>query len=221
MPEACPDFRLFAAKTTRAILYTMLDMKNADKFIADFFGRTLAAIEGTICTGPEGETLSRDAGLEKFFLMVRETHAAGGKVIIIGNGGSAAIASHTAVDLWKNGGIRAVAFNDSSLLTCISNDLGYENVFSAPIEMFADKGDLLVAISSSGNSANILKAAKTAAARGCGVVTMSGFGESNPLRKEGEINFYVPSGGYGFVETAHAMLCHCIVDMIIAAKTDK
>ena len=208
-------------RITRSFLYTMVVMKNADTFIADFFGRTLAAIEGTVCTGPTGATLSRDIGLEKFFLMVKKAHAAGRKVIIIGNGGSSAIASHTAVDLWKNGGIRAVAFNDSSLLTCISNDLGYENVFSAPVEMFADKGDLLVAISSSGKSANILKAAKTASARGCGIVTMSGFGERNPLRKGGEVNFYVPSNGYGFVETAHAMLCHCIVDMVIAAKTDK
>lgn len=193
-------------------------MNNADTFIADFFGRTQAAIEGALCTGPDGTALSRDEGLKIFFRAVLKAHEAGRKIIVIGNGGSAAIASHTAVDLWKNGGVRAVAFNDSSLLTCISNDLGYENVFSAPLDMFADKGDLLVAISSSGKSVNILKAAKAAADRGCTVVTMSGFGPDNPLRKAGELNFYVPSNGYGFVETAHAILCHCIVDLVIANR---
>ncbi len=136
------------------------------------------------------------------------------KIIIIGNGGSASIANHLAIDLWKNAGIRATTYSDSALLTCISNDFGYEHVFEKPIEMFADKGDVLIAISSSGMSENIINGAVAAKKKGCKIITMSGFKENNSLRSRGEINFYVPSDSYGYVELAHSILCHCIVDII-------
>lgn len=138
------------------------------------------------------------------------------KVILIGNGGSAAIASHIAVDLWKNGGVRAMAFNDISLITCVGNDYGFEHIFEKPIEMFADAGDVLIAISSSGSSENIIKGVNAAIDKKCLVVTLSGFAPDNPLRKMGQINFYAPSGAYGFVENAHAAICHCVADVIIS-----
>lgn len=138
----------------------------------------------------------------------------GNKVIIIGNGGSASIASHIATDLLKNIKIPALAFNDASLLTCLSNDLGYENVFSAPIEVLANKGDIFFAISSSGKSKNILNAVSEGKRKGCFVVTFSGFLSSNPLRKMGNINFYVPSLSYGAVEIAHLAICHAVVDIL-------
>jgi len=141
-------------------------------------------------------------------------------VIFIGNGGSAATASHQAIDYWKNGGMRAVAFNDASLLTCVSNDFGYQHVFEKPMEMFADAGDVLFAISSSGRSENILRGVAAATIKGCHVVTMSGFAPDNPLRRAGYLNFYVPSQSYGYVEITHLSLCHCIVDCIVdEAKT--
>lgn len=142
----------------------------------------------------------------------------GNKVIIIGNGGSASIANHLAIDLWKNAGIRAITYSDSALLTCISNDFGYEYVFEKPIEMFADKGDVLIAISSSGMSKNIINGAVAAKKMGCKIITMSGFKDNNTLRSKGEINFYVPSNSYGYVELAHSILCHCIVDIITNEK---
>lgn len=136
----------------------------------------------------------------------------GKKVMIIGNGGSAAIASHQAVDYWKNGGIKATAFNDSSLLTCISNDYSFEEVYSKPIEMFGEKNDLAFCISSSGQSKNILNAAAAAFKKECGVYTFSGFKEDNPLRKLGDLNFYVPSFSYGFVEILHLYIIHSLLD---------
>ena len=142
----------------------------------------------------------------------------GRKVMFIGNGGSAAIASHQAVDYWKNGGMRAVAFNDSSLLTCISNDFGYPQVFVKPVEMFADPGDVLVAISSSGRSENILLAVNTARKKECKVITMSGFAADTPLRLRGDLNFYVASDSYGHVEITHLTLCHCILDTIMSRR---
>jgi len=140
------------------------------------------------------------------------------KIMFIGNGASAAISSHMATDYWKNGGLRAVAFNDSSLLTCISNDYGYIHVFEKPIEMFADEGDILFAISSSGKSENILRGVAAARNRNCKVVTFSGFAEDNPLRGMGDYNFYVPSGGYGPVEILHLAICHCIIDVILISR---
>lgn len=147
--------------------------------------------------------------------LIHETTRKARKVIFIGNGGSAAIASHQAVDLWKNGGVRAVAFNDASLLTCISNDFGYEHVFEKPVEMFAERGDVLIAISSSGSSRNILQAVEKAREKGCAVITLSGFQPDNPLRRKGDVNFYIPSDSYGLVEISHLTLCHCIADQMM------
>ena len=118
-----------------------------------------------------------------------EAHDAGNKIIFIGNGGSAGIASHLAIDFSKNGGLRALAFNDPSALTCLGNDLGYENVFAKQLEFHARPGDLLIAISSSGTSPNILGAVKAARARDCKVVTFSGFTEDNDLRRTGDSIF--------------------------------
>jgi len=144
---------------------------------------------------------------------------AGKKIIFIGNGASASIASHMSTDFWKNGGMRAVAFNDAALLTCLSNDCGYENVFGKSIDMFADKGDILFAISSSGKSENILNGVKAARNQEARVVTFSGFSSENPLRQMGDINFYVPDGAYGAVEILHLAICHCILDVVIMEKS--
>jgi D-sedoheptulose 7-phosphate isomerase len=149
------------------------------------------------------------------YAALRESARAGGKAMVIGNGGSAAIAGHTAVDLWKNGRIPAVCFNDPSQLTCLSNDLGYEEVFAEPVRMFARPGDVLVAISSSGRSRNILNAVAAARSKGCRVITLSGFKPDNPLRGLGDWNFYADSIAYGFVETAHSAVCHALVDCAI------
>src|SRR3990172_13335852 len=154
-------------------------------------------------------------GLKRVISLIVSRTSKGCKVIFIGNGGSASIASHQAIDFFKNGGMRAICFNDSSLLTCISNDFSYQHVFEKPIEMFADKGDVLIAISSSGKSENILRGADAAKKKGCHVITMSGFKPDNPLRNKGELNFYVPSDSYGYVEITHLTLCHCMVDMIV------
>lgn len=125
------------------------------------------------------------------------------------------LSSHMVVDFWKNAGIKAVSFNDPSLLTCMSNDYGYEEVFARPIEVFTDKGDILVAISSSGASPNILRAASLAKSKGVKVVTLTGFSKDNPLRKSGDINFYVPADRYSHVEIMHHSLCHYLLDIIV------
>ncbi len=134
------------------------------------------------------------------------------KIVFVGNGGSAAIASHMAIDYSKNGGMRALAFNDGAALTCLSNDLGYDKVFSTQVDLHGRAGDLLVAISSSGQSPSILNAVESGRARGMEIVTFSGFRADNPLRRLGDVNFFVDSDRYGFVEIAHLTLIHAILD---------
>ncbi len=186
-------------------------------FADKFFGAVCAGLRGARCSGPGGE-LPLGEGVEAFLSMVRRCAAAGGKVIYIGNGGSASIAGHMAADLWKNGGVKTLCFSDPSLLTCLANDLGYDNIFAAPVAAYAAKGDLLVAISSSGASPNIIKAAEAGLKNGCALVTLSGFKPDNPLRRLGGLNFYVDSMNYGVVETAHSAICHAVVDQVIREK---
>lgn len=146
----------------------------------------------------------------------RETHGCGRKLIFVGNGGSAAIASHMAIDFSKNGGLRALSFNDGAALTCLGNDFGYEHVFSKQVDMHGRAGDFLVAISSSGRSPNILNAVRAASLKGIKVLTLSGFEPDNPLRRLGDLNIYLPAEEYGFVEIGHLMVCHAILDMSMA-----
>ena len=124
----------------------------------------------------------------------------GKKLIIVGNGGSAAMASHVSVDFTKAAGIRSINFNEADLLTCFSNDYGYSRVFEKAIEFYGDSGDLVILISSSGNSPNVINAGKRARQLNMDIITFSGFSSDNRLRKLGDINFWVDSKAYNIEE---------------------
>lgn len=156
--------------------------------------------------------IDRERALSRAHTFLREVCEKKGVVYIIGNGGSAGIASHFCTDLLKARQIPASTLVDSNLLTCIGNDLGYENVFSTQLETLMRPHDLLVAISSSGKSRNILNAADVAKERGAKVITLSGFSEYNPLRSKGDLNFWLNAQDYGLVETGHFSLLHTISD---------
>lgn len=138
----------------------------------------------------------------------------GGTVFFIGNGASATIASHMALDWEKRGDVQARCFNDAAALTAYSNDCGYEEVFVRPLKANALPGDILFAISSSGRSLNILRAVKEAEALQMTIITLSGFERGNPLHLMGDFRFYVPSSEYGPVESAHVTILHSILDEI-------
>lgn len=140
------------------------------------------------------------------------------KIFFVGNGGSAAIASHMAVDFTKAGGFSALCFNDAAALTCLANDLGYQNVFSYPLLQFGAPKDILFAISSSGQSMSIINAVTAAKSQEMSIITLSGFTYDNPLRRLGHINFYVPSDKYGIVEICHLAICHSILDQLVETK---
>ncbi len=146
----------------------------------------------------------------------------GGRVIIAGNGGSASIASHVSVDLTKNTGITAVNFNETSLITCLANDYGYEQWIVKALEFYANHNDTLILISSSGQSDNIINASQKASQMGIRLITFSGFKPDNPLRSAGEVNFWVDSHSYNIVEMTHQIWLMSIVDKLIEdAKMQK
>lgn len=180
--------------------------------ISTYLANLSDTIRQTVVTDVQGETLPVDVAIQEVVEMARGVHEAGNKLIFAGNGGSAAICSHMATDFSKNGNIRAWSMNDGAMLTCLSNDYGYEHVFSKQIEFHGRSGDMLIAISSSGKSESIINAVRTASDLGCSVVTLSGFSADNPLREIGDINFYLDSGLYGYVEVGHLILCHAILD---------
>lgn len=154
-----------------------------------------------------------DSALERMVEMARATHARGGTVLFCGNGGSAAICSHMAVDWTKNGGIRSRALHDVSTLTCFGNDYGYEHVFAKQLDAYATERDMVVIISSSGRSPNILATGRWCRERRMPTVTLSGMEHTNALRRMGEVNFYVPCRDYGIVELAHTFLLHAVVSV--------
>lgn len=182
------------------------------------FHNAIDKIEATDCFGKQ---LGFTRGIELSVDNLLQLKANNQKIYIVGNGGSAAIASHSAIDLWKNGGIPSYTFNDSSMLTCISNDIGFEDVFAVPLEKFACKGDLVICISSSGNSANIVKACHAAKEKQCSIITLSGFAPDNKIRTLGDINFYVASFSYGFAEIVHQYILHCLLDAKMYCKDAK
>lgn len=185
------------------------------RILAEKYYDTLLALKDRIQVTDAGDgALDFYEGIERTCHLIKSKAQGGFKLIFIGNGASAAISSHMATDFWKNGGIRALAFNDSSLLTCVGNDYGFEHLFEKPIEMFSDPGDILIAISSSGRSVNILNGVKAARRKKCQVITFSGFQAENPLRVLGDLNFYVPASAYGPVEILHHSICHCLLEML-------
>ena len=157
--------------------------------------------------------------LEKVADLLKAVQSEEKKALIFGNGGSAAMASHFSVDLTKNAGLRCVNCNEADLITCFANDYGFEHWVEKAVDFYGDKGDLLIVISSSGSSKNMLngvKAARNGNFRA--VVTLSGFAENNPLRQLGDINLWINSRAYNFVENIHQIWLLAIVDLIIGNR---
>ena len=153
--------------------------------------------------------------LEKVANLIAKANTSSNKIIIVGNGGSASIASHLTVDFINAAKIKAINFNESSIITCFSNDYGYENWVGRALDCYADSGDVAILISSSGQSENMLVGAKKAKSMNVDVVTLSGFSLDNPLRKLGDINLWVNSSAYNIVEMVHHIWLLAVCDAVI------
>ena len=139
--------------------------------------------------------------------------------MIFGNGGSAAIASHVSVDLTKNANIRCTNYNEADLITCFANDYGYERWIEKAVDFYADQNDVLILISSSGKSKNMINACKSAKNKKISkIITFTGHDKNNPLSKLGDINFWINSKAYNFVENTHQIWLLTICDLIIGKR---
>jgi D-sedoheptulose 7-phosphate isomerase len=151
--------------------------------------------------------------------LLLEVFSGNKKVLIFGNGGSAAIASHFSVDLTKNAKLRCLNFNESSLITCFANDYGFDHWAEKAVDFYGDEGDLLIVISSSGESQNMINAVKAARNGNFhAVITLSGFSEKNPLKKLGDINLWANNKSYNFVENIHQIWLLAITDLVIGKR---
>jgi D-sedoheptulose 7-phosphate isomerase len=153
--------------------------------------------------------------LDEFAQLAKKIRSTDKKLIFTGNGASAAISAHGAVDFTKQAKVRSITFNEADLITCFSNDYGYENWMSKSIEAYYEKGDAAVLISVSGESPSIVNAAKTAKSLGMDVVTFTGRSSGNALKNLGDINFWVDSNAYNIVECIHMIWLTTVIDVVV------
>ena len=185
-------------------------MNTASSYL-DELARLLASMETTTT---QGDSLSPDQGGKAALDLIRQAKKKSAKAVVVGNGGSAAIASHMQNDLCKAVKMRALVFTEQSLLTALANDDGYPTAYETLMNLWAEPDDVLIAISSSGQSENILRCAAAARKAGAGIITLSGFAQDNPLRSLGDVNFYISSRSYGHVELAHAAVTQFLTDVL-------
>ena len=185
--------------------------------VTDYFSTLSQLLLSIEATGRQGAALSLEEGSEQAVQLVADVKSASRKILLAGNGGSSAIVSHMQNDLCKSAGVKAMVFTEQPLLTALANDDGYGSVFEWPIGLWAEAGDLLLTVSSSGQSENIVRALTAAREKSCKVITLSGFKSDNASRQMGDLNFYVPSSVYGYVESAHTALAHYLTNMAALA----
>jgi D-sedoheptulose 7-phosphate isomerase len=165
-------------------------------------------------TGRSGARQDSQDAMSLLVQSLEKLRSRGGHLYLVGNGGSAGVASHAATDFLKCGKLRAATLYDPSLLTCMSNDYGYDQAFARILATLAGCDDVLFAISSSGQSANIRNAALEMCKQGGNVVTLTGFRRDNPLRSLGDLNIWLDSDDYGMVEIGHQFVLHNLADRI-------
>ncbi|MBD63448.1 MAG: phosphoheptose isomerase [Gammaproteobacteria bacterium] len=158
---------------------------------------------------------SIDLKFEEFRKIALKIKNSDGKLIFAGNGASASISAHGAVDFTKQGGVRAVTFNEANVITCFSNDFGYDNWVCEALKFYAKKNDAIVLISVSGESPSVVNAAETAKDLGIPIITFTGRDQNNSLKSLGDVNFWVDSNAYNIVECIHMIWVTTVIDAII------
>jgi D-sedoheptulose 7-phosphate isomerase len=177
-------------------------------------GQFTGVLDNAQLTDGGGARLEVEAGMRAMLEAVKALRAAGGSLYIIGNGGSAAVASHAVTDFVNVAKLRATTIHDSSLLTCMANDYGYEAAFARILSTMVRPADMLIAISSSGRSRNITNAVTAVREAGGKAITLSGFEPGNALRSLGHFNIWLDSKDYGFVEIGHQFFLHNLADRL-------
>ena len=160
-----------------------------------------------------------DAMLD-FKNLIIETRNKGGRIFFAGNGASETISSHAALDYNNQLAVKTTSINNSSIITCFANDFGYEQIFSRYLKLNACKDDVVVLISSSGKSQNVINAAYDAHKIGMKVVSFTGFDKNNTLHSLANIGFWIDSNVYNVVETIHMIWLVAVCDLIAMEEKD-
>lgn len=182
----------------------------------EYLSEVNRVLNNLVVTDAAGETVAIEAAFAGWTGMAVGL-APGCSLHLIGNGASASMASHYSADITKNCGIRANVFTDPALITALGNDNGFENAFAVALNRYGLRGDLLVAISSSGDSPNIVNACREAGKLGIDIVTITGKRPDNRARRLGSLNFYVPAESFSLTESAHSVILHHWTDRLEAA----
>jgi Phosphoheptose isomerase len=190
----------------------------SDTFFTSYTSAIAHALADLEVTDRHHTALNCEDAVSELCARTRDLARTGRRQFICGNGASAAIANHMSLDWTKNGGVPTLSFSDSAFLPAVGNDLGHEEVFASPLRWYGAAGDQLIAISSSGNSPNIVHAIRTARELGLGVITFTGLRPDNTARLLGDLNFYVPAKTYGIVECVHQVLLHLCLDRYMGIK---
>lgn len=186
----------------------------------DYVAAISDALRNVAVTDRSGAALTSADGVARWVAMTRDVHERGGQLYFIGNGGSAGMASHMAADACKNGHLRAMAFNDPAMLTATSNDTAFDHAFSLPLQRIGRRGDQVIAITSSGNSPNVVRALDTCRTIGIEAITLTAMQPDNRARSLGDLNFYVALGRYGWAESAHQVILHYWFDQYLCEHRD-
>ena len=162
----------------------------------------------------EGTEIGADAGFIEWLKQTQEIRKSNNTIFFVGNGASASMACHMAADVAKNGRIKTQVFTDVSLITAIANDISYDEVFAEPVKLQMEENDMLIAISSSGSSKNVIRACEESRKKNAQVVTLSAMKRVNSLQSLGDINIYIPAKTYGWAESGHAIILHYWMDLV-------
>jgi D-sedoheptulose 7-phosphate isomerase len=184
---------------------------------AEYFAALASCLTRVEATGSYGNPRFLETAVETCVDLLKSVQASDREVHLIGNGGSAALVAHAHNDLVKAAGLRARVHQDGPLQSAYANDCGYGVAFAKSLERLMRSSDVLIAVSSSGESVNILNAVTASRKRQAIVITLSGFEPDNSLRRMGDHNFYVPARHYGMVELTHGALLHHLTDEVSRA----
>ena len=159
-----------------------------------------------------------DELFKKSIQIIKKIKKNKGNIFLVGNGGSSSIASHVSVDFVKTAKIKSSTFNNSNLITCFANDFGHDNWIVEAVKSYISKNDMLILISSSGKSKNIINAAKYCKKNQIDLITLTGFNKNNKISKLGNVNFHISSNQYNFIEMSHHIILVYLVDFFANNK---
>ena len=184
----------------------MSDKEFVKKYLEDF----------SVLVKPDEEIIEKINEIKNILVETKKNNS---KTLIFGNGGSAAIASHVSVDLTKNAKIKCTNYNEADLITCFANDYGFDRWIEKTVDFYADEKDVIILISSSGKSKNMINACKAARNKKISkIITLTGHDKDNPLSKLDDINLWINSKAYNFVENMHQLWLLTVCDLIIGKR---